>query len=238
MSVMKFSRKSKLQKFFSSKGFYIALALCLVGSSIAAWISVDRTLNGLEEIGNESTISSTSQPETASLTSAPVEEVIEQQIDVPVSSAAQQQASSKAASVGSQLFIMPVSGSITNQFSNNELVKSKTLSDWRTHDGIDIGCESGTQVKASAKGTVKKVYLDAMWGHCIEIEHENKITTHYYSLSDSISVSEGQAVVAGQVIGTVSDSASAEVLEAMHLHFGMKKDGEWINPLSLITKTN
>ena len=237
MSILKFSKQSKFQKFLSSKGFYIALAICLVGSGISAWISVDRTINGLQQIGTSSSSSSASS--TPSETSTPATDVNEQAIDVPISSIATsseiEEAQQTANANQDQLFIMPVSGDVINSFSNNELVKSKTLGDWRTHDGIDIACASGTQVKAAGSGTVTKIYDDAMWGKCIEIEHSNKIKTYYYSLSDSVSVTVGQKVETGAVIGTVSDSASAEVLEAMHLHFGVKKDGVWVDPLSIVT---
>lgn len=234
MSILKFSKQSKFQKFISSKGFYIALALCLIGSGISAWISVDRTINGLQQIGTSSISSAASS--TSSESSAPVEDVNEQAIDVPISSiATSSEIEAQQTANQDQLFIMPVSGDVINPFSNNELVKSKTLNDWRTHDGIDIACESGTQVKAACAGTVTKIYDDAMWGKCIEIEHQNKIKTYYYSLSDSVSVTVGQKVETGTVIGTVSDSASAEVLDAMHLHFGVKKDGVWVDPLSIVT---
>ena len=36
-------------RFMSGRGFYAALALCLVGAAAAAWITVDRTISSVGE---------------------------------------------------------------------------------------------------------------------------------------------------------------------------------------------
>ena len=50
-----------------------------------------------------------------------------------------------------------------------------------------------------------------------------------------MSVKEGDEVNAGEVIGAVGDTAQAEVAELSHLHFGLKKNGQWIDLSSLLT---
>ena len=50
--------------------------------------------------------------------------------------------------------IMPVDGEVSHPFSNGELVKSETLGVWKTHDGCDILCPLGTDVKSMSAGTV------------------------------------------------------------------------------------
>ncbi|MCL2055571.1 MAG: hypothetical protein FWG90_14230, partial [Oscillospiraceae bacterium] len=42
--------------------------------------------------------------------------------------------------------IIPVEGEIGEPFSNGELVKSKTLGVWKTHDGVDIMAPLGAEV--------------------------------------------------------------------------------------------
>lgn len=67
--------------------------------------------------------------------------------------------------------IQPIDGEVFTQYSNGELVKSETLGDWRTHNGIDIAADEGTPVKAAAKGSVTGVRSDALWGYVVEITH-------------------------------------------------------------------
>ena len=131
--------------------------------------------------------------------------------------------------------IMPVNGEILNPFSGGELVKSETLGVWKTHDGIDIKADKGTAVKAMNKGVVTKVWEDTLWGYCVIIDHQNGIVGHYYSLTSAVAVSEGDEVNSGDIVGYVGDSAIVENTEGAHLHFALKQNGEWIDPISYIT---
>ena len=137
-------------------------------------------------------------------------------------------------SVKTQPNVMPVNGEIINPFSNGELVKSTTLGVWKTHDGVDIKAEAGTQVKSMNQGKVTKVWEDPLWGNCIIIDHGDGLEGHYYSLSKTMTVSEGDEVVSGQVIGSVGDTAQVEAAEPSHLHFGLKRNGKWIDPIAFI----
>ena len=58
--------------------------------------------------------------------------------------------------------IMPVEGEIDVPFSNGELVKSVTLGVWKTHDGADILCDAGTDVKSMSDGIVKEIKDDPL----------------------------------------------------------------------------
>ncbi len=136
--------------------------------------------------------------------------------------------------VKTQPNVMPVNGEVIKPFSNGELVKSETLGVWKTHDGIDIKAEAGTQVKAMNKGTVTKVSEDPLWGNCIIIDHGDGLEGHYCSLSKTMTVTEGDEVVSGQVIGSVGDTAQIEAAEPSHLHFGLKRNGKWIDPVAFI----
>lgn len=228
-------RKKRFGRGLSSKGFYIALAVCLVGSGIMAFVAVDRTLSGIEDM-NSGTGSSLSGQSSSS--SSQVGAVTDKPAGSSSESSSQQGSqsapSSESTAAGPVTYSMPVSGEIMNAYSAGELTKSLTLGDWRTHDGVDIKAAAGTEVHPAAAGTVKKVYSDTLWGNCVEIEHADGIVTVYCSLSEP-TVQVGQAVKTNTVLGTVTDSAAAEVLEASHLHFGMKENGKWIDPMSRIS---
>ncbi|MBD5145315.1 MAG: M23 family metallopeptidase [Ruminococcus sp.] len=131
--------------------------------------------------------------------------------------------------------VRPLNGEVLNDFSAGELVKSKTLNVWKTHDGVDIAGAMDEKVKSMTGGTVTKVYEDQMMGACVVIDHGNGFEGYYCNLSKDIPVSEGQSVSAGTVIGAVGNTAQNEISEAPHLHFAIKKNGEWIDPIALIS---
>ncbi len=132
-----------------------------------------------------------------------------------------------------QAVYMPINGEIINEFSNGELVKT-SAGVWRTHDGIDIKADIGTEVKAMTKGTVNEVYADSLWGNCVVVDHGDGITGYYFGLEPQMNVTAGDEILAGQVIGTVGNTADIESDMEPHLHFGLKYGNEWIDPVSYI----
>ena len=134
-----------------------------------------------------------------------------------------------------QAMVRPLNGEVINIFSDGELVKSKTLNVWKTHDGVDIAGAPDEKVKSMTSGTVKSVSEDQLLGVCVVIDHGNGLEGYYCSLSKDVPVAEGQNVSAGTVIGTVGNTAESEVSEASHLHITVKKNGEWIDPIALIS---
>jgi murein DD-endopeptidase MepM/ murein hydrolase activator NlpD len=134
------------------------------------------------------------------------------------------------------VFTMPCTGTISKNYSPDELVFSMTMNDYRTHDGVDIACNAGDDVFAVAKGVIKNVYVDPLMGNCISIQHETGIVTTYKNLSDDIpeNIVEGAPVICGQKIGSVGQSALMESSESAHLHIEMTQNGESIDPLYYI----
>lgn len=135
-------------------------------------------------------------------------------------------------------FALPSEGEIINGFSDGELVKSKTLGYWITHDGVDIQAEDRADVLSAGEGEVIDIYDDTRWGVCIEIDHKNGVFSYYFGLGEDIEVSVGDLVVTGQRIGFVGDTAEIESKEETHLHFAMKQNGEWINPIEYIEENS
>lgn len=133
-------------------------------------------------------------------------------------------------------FAMPLEGEIINGFSAGELVKSKTLGYWLTHDGVDIAAENGTQVLSAGEGTVEDIYDDSLWGTCVVIDHQNGIKSYYFGLNKDLDIAEKDTVVTGQKIGTVGETAEIEKNLGAHLHFAMKQNDEWIDPVLYVDK--
>lgn len=131
--------------------------------------------------------------------------------------------------------IMPVEGEVDIAFSNGELVKSPTLGVWKTHDGVDILCPLGTDVKSMSDGVVKEIRDDPLMGVCVTIEQTNGLEVHYCGLAKELSVKAGTTVAQGEIIGKTSDTNQSEILQQPHLHLAVKKGGEWIDPMSVIS---
>ncbi len=103
------------------------------------------------------------------------------------------------------------------------------------HDGIDIALPKGTEVLASGSGRVSyfsNSNLEAGFGNYIEIDHGHGMLTRYSHL-ERISVTWGQKIKQGQVIG-FSGSSGGSV--APHLHYEVIKNGKSIDPLSYVVE--
>lgn len=129
---------------------------------------------------------------------------------------------------------MPVTGEIINPYSNGELVKSVTLDVWKTHDGADIAAAEGTAVASCMKGTVKEISDDPLWGVYVIIDHGDGVEGHYCGLAETLNVKAGQEVKMGEIIGQVGNTAEIECKLDPHLHFGITKNGGWVDPIAFV----
>jgi murein DD-endopeptidase MepM/ murein hydrolase activator NlpD len=127
-------------------------------------------------------------------------------------------------------FMWPVSGKLCNEYSVEALAYDKTMADWRTHSGIDIAAALGAKVVATADGRVESVYKDQMLGTTVVISHGGSLKSVYCNLAAEPTVKAGDVVRMGDVIGSVGETALAEIGDVTHLHFQMTYDGKSINP--------
>jgi murein DD-endopeptidase MepM/ murein hydrolase activator NlpD len=106
------------------------------------------------------------------------------------------------------------------------------MGDWRTHLGVDVACELGTEVLAVADGTVSRVREDPFMGVCVSVEHSGKAVSIYRNLAKEVGdgIVEGCTVKAGDVIGTVGETAMNEIAQEPHLHYELTVDGKNVNP--------
>lgn len=126
--------------------------------------------------------------------------------------------------------VWPVSGEISAGYSIDELMYSKTMADWRTHDGIDIEASVGSKVRAMADGTVSEIYNDDMLGTTVVIDHGGGLMSVYSNLAETPTVAEGDTVKMGDTIGSVGATALLETAEAAHLHLSVTLNGDSVDP--------
>jgi murein DD-endopeptidase MepM/ murein hydrolase activator NlpD len=114
-----------------------------------------------------------------------------------------------------------VAGAEIFGYSMEALSYNQTTRDWRTHNGVDIAAQEGTQVVAAADGEVYTTYEDDAMGCTVVIRHEGGYTTKYASLSKELLVQPGDLVTMGQPIGTVGSTALVETVLGPHVHFSV-----------------
>ncbi len=107
-----------------------------------------------------------------------------------------------------------------------------------THNAIDIGTPQGTPIKAPADAYVLKVKFDGSSAYSyIMLDHGNGMVTVYGHVS-SVSVSTGQFVPVGSVIGTTGGTPGSTgagwLTTGPHLHFEVWLNGAARNPLAYL----
>jgi len=225
---MKKIRFAGVRRFFKGRGFAVALVLSISAVGIATYIAYN---GAIEKISDNTGFDETVQPVDGTQADVPIDDGADYVIEtLPPEEVTEVNNFVKP----KEPKLLPVTGEITNPFSNGELVKSNTLGVWRTHDGIDIGAALGTEVKAMQKGVVSEVFSHAMWGVCITVDHGDGVVSSYMGLDKNVKVTAGDEVSAGDVLGAVGNTAEAECADPPHLHFAVKKNGEWVDPIAYI----
>jgi murein DD-endopeptidase MepM/ murein hydrolase activator NlpD len=142
----------------------------------------------------------------------------------------------KTEAVNIDTMILPVFGNISGDYSDTELVYSKTIDSWITHSGLDLKAEEGSPVRAALDGVVSETINDAQWGLTIVLDHGDGVYTSYSNLSTLDLVSMGQNVKKGDVISGVGKTALSEIAEEPHLHFVLTRDKKNIDPKNYLPK--
>ncbi len=136
----------------------------------------------------------------------------------------------------SDYYCLPFGNQIIKDYSNMNPVYSKTLGDWRTHNGIDFSGEAGSAVVAISYGEVISIYEDTLFGTCVLIDHGNGVTAKYCGLNkDTLNVKEHSSVNSEDIIGYLGE-IPCEKQEGAHLHFEITHNGEIVEPLELMGK--
>ena len=217
-------KSKKTSSGISGKGYYIALVLCAVAILIAGFLyyeNADPQKASLNDPQSTLPVNATQGNDVQAVATQPAENSpTTPKVDL----------SKKPGVVKS-----PVSGQTIAEYSMDALSYNQTTRDWRVHDGMDIAAATGTQVCAAADGEVYTVYEDETMGMTVVIRHEGDYTTRYASLSEQVSVKAGDTVTAGQVIGTVGNTALLESGIGEHVHFSVSCSGTPVDPKDFLS---
>lgn len=124
--------------------------------------------------------------------------------------------------------ILPVEGEITSPhgYRRNPFGgRSKEF-----HNGIDIACDYGTPVLATADGIVSFAGRNSIFGLRIDIDHGHGITT-FYGHNSRLKVKAGDRVKKHDIIAFSGNSGRST---GSHLHYGTIVNEKNVDPLSLL----
>ena len=133
-------------------------------------------------------------------------------------------------SLGNISFIWPcpASSRITSSFGDRE---SPTAGASTNHKGIDIGAPTGSNIVAAAGGTVTISTYSYSAGNYVMINHGGGVSTVYMHCSKLL-VSVGDTVKKGDVIAKVGSTGYST---GPHLHFGIRQNGNYVNPSKYVS---
>ena len=118
-------------------------------------------------------------------------------------------------------FLNPTLGVLTSNFGTR----------WgRLHSGIDIGADEGEAICAAKSGRVIFSETADGYGNYIKIDHGGGLETAYGHCS-VLAANVGDEVERGQTIAYVGSTGNST---GPHLHFEVKIDGEFKNPLDYV----
>lgn len=173
-------------------------------------------------------------------------------LEIPVQRPEVAQSAQSSGKVEQEHFRMPIEG-----YSNMEMTspfgmrKHPTTGKWTQHNGIDIAVPTGTKLFSTEdRGIVKRVNwgvdgngdgkadLDKngnpiINGKCVEVEykHGNDTYTVQYLHMSRVDVKEGQEIDHNTLLGLSGATGRGT---GAHLHYGVMKNGEYINPVSYL----
>jgi murein DD-endopeptidase MepM/ murein hydrolase activator NlpD len=103
---------------------------------------------------------------------------------------------------------------------------------YRPHHGTDFGARRGTPLLAVNDGRVSYAGWMRGYGKVVKIRHAGGYES-LYAHQSRIRVKRGQYVKKGQVIGYVGSTGRST---GPHLHFGLMKNGRWIDPMKVLRR--
>lgn len=242
---------SKHTAILSTRGFYTILTVCALIIAASAWVLwSDATADPADE--TQASLPIVTPAETPDLSvdtpvlseddAAADEEEAETETEPEEAEQDEAEESDDTAApaeptptetVNAPVYVRPVSGAVITPFSGDELLFQPTMGDWRVHNGTDFAAEAGETVMSLTDGTVQEVVEDGLYGTCVTVTHGADLTSTYRGLTD-VRVVAGQAVSAGEALGTVAETIDAEAALGPHLHVEATRAGTAVDVLELL----
>lgn len=235
--------------FYKEKGFYISLICGIICIAAFGAICMNVFSDGGNDQGNvpvaqeseqpAATVepAATLEPETEETTADNVKSEVKETTPKPTQKA---QETIKKTTAEDRLhfdqetgLLWPVEGDILIEYSADKVVFFPTLSQFKTNPALIISSKVGESVKASADGVVKRIEKNEETGTTVTVAIGDDFKVVYGQLKD-VTVSKGDEVSEGQVIGKIAKPTKYYSVEGANLYYQVKQKGETVNPLVLL----
>ena len=123
----------------------------------------------------------------------------------------------------------PLHGRLTSRFGSRV---DPISGEGAVHRAVDIAAPEGTRVGAAWDGIVTEAGTDAKKGNYVWMVHKNGCETLYCHCA-SLLVKAGDVIRAGE---TIALSGTTGYSTGPHLHFGIRRNGEMVDPLQYLTE--
>ena len=244
---MNHSEETKKKFKFRAGAVYAVLALCVAGVGIATWYSTsakllpntqdETTTEGITAKIDADDLTNVTDPVTTTL--AGLSEDATPENDGGAENGTEEGGvavlASKDSVARAETFSLPLEAGIAKAYSNGEMVQSKTMGDWRVHNGVDFKGTVGDAVKAINNGVVKAVYDDVLWGTIVEIDHGQGMIAKYCGLGKGSTPEVGEKVKINDRVGNLG-TIPIESADDVHLHLEILQDGKAVEPLAAMGK--
>ena len=224
-----------LKEKWANRTAYVILALLLVAALTVTVVAIVSTVNQRKEpLPNED--EENGETETNG-ENEPSNDQLPPESESPTDNEANAQPPEEDTKPDLQVFVLPTSGYVMREYSEDALVFSPTMNDYRVHLGVDLAGKIGDPVYAFCEGTVKEISNHPFMGKTVVISHANGIESRYMNLASELpeNIKVGETVSVGTVIGAIGETALAECADSPHLHFEVWANGKQTAPSGYVT---
>lgn len=134
---------------------------------------------------------------------------------------------------GNKSYVRPSGGAVIKPCSVKELAYSRTMKDWRVHNGLDIAAEKGEVVKSAGEGKVTDITHDSLYGTTVVVNQNDGLMVYYRGLNKETAVRKGENIAAGATLGTVGE-IPCEAADGTHLHIEVRSDSGVLDPAVIL----
>ena len=127
----------------------------------------------------------------------------------------------------------PIAGNIILDYSMDKSVYFSTLNQYKYNPAVIIQGSQDASVMCAAQGKVTSIETLDETGTTVTMDIGNGYELIYGQLKE-LTVKEGDYRKAGETIGYVSEPTKYYAQEGCNVYFGVRKDGESVDPMTLL----
>lgn len=129
--------------------------------------------------------------------------------------------------------LWPVAGNVILDYSMDKSVYFSTLDQYKYNPAVIIQGSIDQSVMCAAQGKVTSIETLEETGTTVTMEIGDGYELIYGQLKE-LTVKEGDYLKAGETVGYISDPTKYFAKEGSNLYFAVRKDGEYVDPMTLL----